>query len=135
MKVLFNLPAMRIHLLIKTRHWMLIPLMVLSTACSFDNEEDLFADEVCLTDDVTFSGFVKPLIDRSCSSCHNSALASGNVNLETFSTIKPVIEDGRFLGTIHHRPGFSPMPQGGPKLSDCELSKIERWIEDGFPDN
>lgn len=117
------------------RSGLLSLLLIFNISCTFDNEEDLFADEVCLTEDVTFSGFVKPLIDTKCRSCHNSALASGNVNLEDFSKLKPTIEDGRFLGSISHSPGLSPMPKGGAKLSDCDISKVEKWIAAGFPEN
>lgn len=114
---------------------LLSPAIFCFTSCSFDNEEDLFADEICLTDEVTFSGTIAPLIENNCIACHNSALPSGNINLENYSQLKPLLENGRFLGSISHSPGFSPMPKGGPKLSDCDIAKVERWIEDGFPEN
>ena len=123
------------HFVLTTRIWLLIPVVFFLTGCSFDNEEDLFADEICLTDEVTFSGTIEPLIDKNCIACHNSALPSGNINLEDYNQLKPLIENGRFLGSISHSRGFSAMPKGGPKLSDCDISKVEKWIEEGFPEN
>jgi hypothetical protein len=115
--------------------WLLASLILSCVSCSNDNEEELFAHEVCLSEEVSFSGFVKPLIDNRCSSCHNSALASGSVNLEDYQQLKQAINNGRFLGAIHHDPGFSPMPKGGAKLSDCDIEKIESWIQAGLPEN
>ena len=115
--------------------WLLSFLLLFGTGCSSDNEEELFADEVCLSEEVSFSGFVKPLIDSRCGSCHNSTLPSGNVNLEDYQQLKGVVNSGRLLGSIHQEPGFSPMPKGGAKLSDCDIEKIESWISAGLPEN
>ena len=105
--------------------------------CTFDNEETLFKDLVCpeIIAPVGYSGFVKPLLEKRCVSCHSSMLASGNVNIENYERLKVYIENGKFLGAIHHLPGFSPMPQGESKLSDCDLEKIEEWINIGYPEN
>lgn len=110
---------------------------MLLAGCTFDNEEALFKDVVCpeIVEPVSYLTFVKPLLDRRCLSCHNSNLPSGNVNIQTYDLLKPHIENGSFLGAIHHTPGFSPMPQGSAKLSDCDIEKIESWINNGFPQN
>lgn len=110
-------------------------VIILGTSCSFDKEEEIFAHEVCEPENITFSGFVKPLIDSKCIACHNSVNPSGNVNLESFNSLKPHIENGKFLGSINHSPGFSPMPKGGTKLSDCDISKVKSWIDEGFANN
>lgn len=103
--------------------------------CTFHNEEILFADEVCdPTGEITYSSFVKPIIETRCATCHNADIPSGSVNLESFDKLRGQIENGKFLGVIKHSPGFLPMPQGGTKLSDCEIQKIEMWIIDGFPE-
>jgi hypothetical protein len=111
-------------------------LTLLLFNCTFDNEEDLFSDEVCDTyGDITYSSFVKPIIERNCVTCHNSTLSNGNVNLESYDALTDHVESGRFLGAIDHLPGFSPMPQGGAKLSDCTIETIELWISEGYPEN
>jgi hypothetical protein len=40
----------------------------------------------------------------------------------------------RMLGALRGTAGFSAMPQGGTKLSDCDISKVEKWINSGFPE-
>lgn len=111
--------------------------VLLFASCTFDNEEALFKDVVCLEiiEPVSYSGFVKPLLEKRCVTCHSSMLASGNVNIESHARLKVYIENGKFLGAIRHLPGFSPMPQGDSKLSDCDLEKIENWINSGYPEN
>ncbi len=104
--------------------------------CTFHNEEILFADEVCnTTGEITYSSFVRPIIENRCVSCHNADIPSGSVNLESYSGLTVQVENGRFVGAIKHRPGFAPMPQGETQLSDCNIEMIEIWISNGFPEN
>lgn len=112
-------------------------VLLLVVGCTFDDEETLFKDVVCpeISAPVSYSGFVKPLLEKRCVSCHNSFLSSGNVNLEDHARLMTHIENGKFLGAIRHAPGFSPMPQGEAKLSDCDIEKIESWINAGYPEN
>jgi hypothetical protein len=106
-------------------------------ACTFDNEETLFKDLVCpeINEPVTYSGFVKPLLEKRCVSCHSSALASGSVNVENYEKLIAHIENNSFLGAIRHSPGFTPMPKGEAKLSDCDIKKLESWINAGYAEN
>lgn len=97
----------------------------------------LIKDVVCpeITELVSYSGFVKPLLEKRCISCHSSILSSGNVNLENYEKLKVHVENNEFLAAIRHTPGFTPMPQGEPKLSDCDIEKIQNWINNGYPEN
>lgn len=103
--------------------------------CTYRNEEEVFAEQICNVGDITYSGFIKPLIEKRCVSCHNAVLPSGNVLLQDYKNLAVVVEDGRFLGATRHDPGFQPMPQGEAKLSNCDILKIEKWIGQGFPEN
>jgi hypothetical protein len=29
----------------------------------------------------------------------------------------------------------SAMPQGQPKLSDCDIGKVKKWVNAGYPEN
>ena len=84
----------------------------------------------CDTLNVTYNGSVLPIFDQYCLSCHNSASSQGGINLEDYSVVAQLAENGTLLGAIRHEPGYSPMPQGGNKLSDCDIAKIEVWIRD-----
>ena len=39
------------------------------------------------------------------------------------------------MGAINHLNGYAAMPQGGGKLTDCEISKLQKWIDNGKLNN
>lgn len=112
----------------------LIPIGCFS-ACYYDVEETLYAGLECETESVQYSDEVRLILDNSCMICHNAASNFGNIKLETYEQVVLRVEDGRLLGAIRHEEGYSPMPQGNPKLSDCQISQIEAWIDAGYPQN
>lgn len=83
----------------------------------------------------TYAAAVKPIIDANCVGCHNGAAAPLGINLTTYAGLKTVALDGRLSGAINHQPGFTPMPMNAPKLSDCKISQITKWIQAGSPNN
>ena len=88
--------------------------------------------------DVSYSFTIKPVLQSNCYTCHSNANASGfgaNIRLEDYNDVKAVSDDGRLLGSIRHESGYSPMPKGGSKLSDCTILQIEIWIENGSQNN
>jgi Cytochrome C oxidase, cbb3-type, subunit III len=89
----------------------------------------------CDTTLVKFSDYVSPLIQSSCKGCHNPNSTNGGINLTTHAEIKASIQTGKFMGSIKHTTGFSAMPKGGAKMSDCQIKKIQRWINLGALDN
>lgn len=113
-------------------------------ACSKDNEEDLYGENgddngdnqtQCDTENVSYATQVWPVIESSCISCHSGAGANAGIRMENHAQLVEVINSGRFLGAIRQESDFSAMPQGGPKLDECTIEKIEAWIADGMPDN
>ncbi len=89
----------------------------------------------CDTTAFTFGATVKPMIDKWCVGCHTTNNAGGGHDLSSYSGIKQSISTGKFLGSINHTPGFSQMPKGASKLSDCELGAIRKWLDAGAPNN
>jgi hypothetical protein len=57
------------------------------------------------------------------------------VHTDSRQGLMDAVNSGRLWGALNHQTGFSPMPKDAPKLSDCDLSKIRIWIDDGTPDN
>lgn len=111
--------------------------IVFLAACSYNNEEELYPNETCDTTNVTYSIDIKPIFEQNCYSCHSSSAQTlyGNLNLEDFDNIQRVVDDGHLLKNIKHEPDGIPMPKGGGKLSDCNILKIENWINQGIPNN
>ncbi len=89
----------------------------------------------CDTANVTFGNSITTIINNKCGGCHSANAASGGVNLSAYSGVKAKVDDGKLWGAINHLPGYSPMPQGGGKLSDCEIAQFRKWIAAGAPNN
>jgi len=107
------------------------------TSCYYDNEDDLYpfdSSKSCDTINMTYTNNIKPILDNNCISCHQSSNPSGGVLLDSYDQVINQVDNGRLSGAVNHKPGYSPMPQGGGKLSDCDLSKIDSWINSGSPE-
>jgi cytochrome c5 len=113
-------------------------LLSMGVACSSDNEEDVAPQpqpQPCDTENVTFAETVTPILSANCYSCHSTSVATAGIVLDTHAGVKKQADNGSLIGTITHAAGFTPMPQGGAKLSDCNIEKIKKWVEDGAEDN
>jgi len=89
----------------------------------------------CDSSAFTFSQTIQPLLNQYCKGCHNTTGASGGVNLDNYNGVKTVAASGRLMNVITHRPGVPAMPQGGNKLSDCQIKQVEKWISAGALNN
>lgn len=127
------------HQTIKLKMFLLLLMFssaMLLQSCYKDNEEDLYpGPNDCNTENVSFSQTVMPVITNNCVACHSGSAPSGGISLTTYSEVVTSVDGGRFLGAIKHETGFSAMPQGGAKLSDCKISQIEAWIDQGKKNN
>ena len=108
---------------------------MLTESCYYDVEEEIYPIVTCDTASISFSDDVLPIIQDNCYTCHNQAANFGNVTLEGYDNLRIHVDNGNLLGTITWSPGFSPMPQTGAKLLDCEVAKIDKWIKIGAPNN
>jgi uncharacterized membrane protein len=128
------------HLTIKLNRLILVfaaGLLISLTSCYKDNEEELYPDNgtTCNTQNVSFGQTIEPIINNNCVSCHTGAGASGGIQLDNHATISDAALNGRLLGAIRHDAGFSAMPQGGNKLTDCEIQQFEAWTTQGALNN
>lgn len=113
--------------------WVLLISGLVTTGCKYNSEEALYA---CSSADVRYSTTVANILTEfSCRNCHNNFTTPRGVNLDSYAGVKAEVINGRLYGAINHDPGFSPMPQGSPKLSDCNIKKIKAWIDAGAPNN
>lgn len=117
-------------------------LAALIASCTWNNEEDLYSDGTGANCDgsaeVTFSGTVMPIISARCLSCHGATTAANmgsGVRLDTHELVKLRAGNGSLAGVINHASGYPQMPQASAKLSDCQISLIEEWINNGAPNN
>jgi hypothetical protein len=89
----------------------------------------------CDTINVTYTASVLPLVTTKCRGCHSGTNPSGGLDLTTHQKLQAIALDGRLMGSITHTSGYVAMPQGGSKLSDCEIDMVRIWINDSAPNN
>jgi len=105
----------------------------LSLSCSKDN--DTGPKHPCDTIEVTFSGVIQPLLQQNCFECHGDGSTRGDVILDTYEDVNEIVLDGRLYGAVNHLAGYSAMPYFRDQLDSCSLYFINKWIEEGAPDN
>jgi len=113
-------------------------LLLVLNSCYYDKESQLYPySGSCDTLNVTYSTTIRAIIQNGgCLGCHTSPAASGgNIVLDNYNGIKTIAQTGRLYGAINHSPGFHPMPQSGGKLTNCDISKVKKWIDSEIPNN
>lgn len=83
----------------------------------------------------TYAAVIKPMLDTKCVGCHSTTSPGGNINLSTYASVRTVALNGKLYGSIAQQAGYSPMPKSSPKLSDCEITQVQRWIAAGALNN
>jgi hypothetical protein len=120
------------------KKYLIISILAASTifgSCYYDVEEELYPTLECSTNGVTYSGVVEPIIKSKCYKCHDAANNNGNITLEGYANLKQYVDSGQLLGAIKHLSGFSAMPKNEAKLIDCNIQKIEAWVNEGALQN
>jgi hypothetical protein len=104
-----------------------------AVGCYNDIEEELYGS--CVTSNIHFQTVTQVLSANGCNGCHSGAGASAGIDLSTYTGISTVAQNGRLYGSISQSAGFKAMPQGGAKMSACDISRIKAWIDAGAPNN
>ncbi len=86
---------------------------------------------VCDTTAAKYSANISKIINDNCMSCHTT----GATKIGTHAELSVVANNGRLMGAIKHLNGFQPMPSQNTYLSDCEIKKIQKWIDNGTPND
>lgn len=108
-------------------------VFLLIGACSSVNKEELTTGD-CKFTVSTFSANVQPILQNNCFSCHTGSAPSGGFDMAQFQEIKNRAVSGILSDAINHR-GNLKMPYNLPKLSDCDIKKIDAWITAGANEN
>ncbi len=91
----------------------------------------------CQTENMSFANDVMPIMNQSCntSNCHDKITVAAGIRLDTFPTIRDNAD--KIVQAINHAAGVKPMPypSGADKLSDCDINKIEAWVNQGKKNN
>ncbi|MEQ8323965.1 MAG: hypothetical protein RIC15_00160 [Vicingaceae bacterium] len=106
------------------------------SSCYYDVEEELYPVG-CDTSSVSYSNDVVPVLVSSCYSCHAGAAPTGGASFDDHASLTSVMgrTSAQFFCRIKFESGCNPMPQGGNKLSDCSILKLETWYANGAANN
>lgn len=128
---------MRTRLFFLKTGGMLLIVGGLLGGCYYDNEKTLYGLTTCDSTFVSssFSTDVLPLLEAHCNRCHAGSSPSGDISLDTYSTVSNYVSNGSLIGSIKHDPGFKAMPEGKGKLDPCDIKKIQSWIDTGAANN
>lgn len=115
-------------------------LVLAISSCYYDKEELLYhtVSNVPCTDTagvVSYAQKVAPMLQQYCYSCHSGNFPSGNIAMGTYTADKAIGQNGSLYGSINHASGYSPMPQGMPKMSSCQIAVVKKWIDAGMQNN
>lgn len=110
-------------------------VIISANSCKNDNAALLYPPDACDTTNVTYSGTILPIIRDNCYRCHAGSQTVGPFNLDSYADLSIRAANGQLWGAVSHQSGFSPMPKDAPQLSDCNLAKIKKWLDDGYPNN
>lgn len=88
----------------------------------------------CDTNVYTYSGVVAGIMKTNCEGCHNGSSASGGVDLSSYTLVKNAVSNTNFTKCIKYTSGVSAMPPSY-QLDNCDLTRIEKWIAAGTPNN
>ena len=112
-----------------------ISTTLLISSCYYDKADLLYGGNTGPCTDssgtVSYAQKVVPLLQQYCYSCHTGSFPSGNQLMGTYTADKAMALNGKLYGTIAHAAGYSPMPQGMAKLSNCQIPVIKKRIDRG----
>jgi hypothetical protein len=118
-----------------------VTIILIFSSCKKENEETLINKQggpaACDTSNIQYTNNVVAILINNCYECHNrsNGINEAGVNLGIYANVKSLVDNGFIIGVITHAPGYPPMPDGRPKLSDCDINKIKAWINTGAPNN
>lgn len=108
------------------------------SGCIYKTEADLNPAFVCDTTNMNYAKIKAVLENNTCMTCHSTSTANvsgGGYHLDTYDNVKAFSVDSLLYKAVTHDPSVQPMPRptGSPKISDCDISKISRWMQNNFP--
>lgn len=89
----------------------------------------------CDTTSVTYSTQIVKILTTNCTSCHNTTTSNGGVTLDSYAGVKAQADNGKLYGCASHSSGYKVMPPSGVRISECNITAIKLWIDEGAQNN
>ena len=89
----------------------------------------------CAGTAASYATNVKTILDNNCATagCHNASSRRAGYDLSSYAASVTSGGNKAFLGSIQHISGYSPMPDGGAKLSEADVKTLSCWVQNGMP--
>ena len=115
-----------------------ICIALLDNSCTWRKESDMVKPVVDTSKGpVTYTRDIAPIFAQYCISCHGPGGVEASIDFTTYDQVKLFTESDNSQGVmdrIKRDPGDPLlMPQGGPKLSQAIIDKIQAWKDTGCP--
>jgi uncharacterized membrane protein len=113
-------------------------ISISANSCTNANKEEIIPVVPCDTVGMSYTNDIVPILSGNCYACHGATTHStSGVNLEDYNTLKSYANgvEGQLYQNITHASSHPMPPPPIPKLSDCDISKILDWINQGAPNN
>jgi len=111
-----------------------VALVLVPLSCANNNEFDLYGVVECDTIDITWESSIAEILQNNCVVCHGPETSYNNVRHDSYEAELIVVNDGRLRGVVNHHNGYVQMPFDRPQLPECELQKINIWLDNGAPE-
>ncbi len=86
----------------------------------------------CDTTQLTFSETIWPMMQSYCTGCHSTVSPGGGIVIAGYDDMLALAGNGSLMGSIRYESAYSPMPVN-QALSECSITQLQKWIDDGFP--
>lgn len=130
----------------------MIGAVLVLAACTYNKWEEIKPKNAASTSacdtsaTVSYAADIVPIMNASCgaqdNNCHSSgSVVGGNVVLDVqigvayCATTPTSGPNGQLVSCITWDGNTSAMPKNGSKLSTCDIMKIQKWVNEGAPDN
>ena len=107
-------------------------LLFLLSSCTY-NELPISEVTICETNSPSFLDCVLPIFEESCVECHFNNNSDGIMPLTNYEEIQDKVVNGTVIESINREIGF--MPKNSERLSAEQILIIEKWYENGTPNN
>jgi len=108
---------------------LVLPMLLLFfvvTSCSSSSDDEII---IIPTNDVTYTGDIKVIIDSSCLNCHSDPpVNSAPMSLTTYQDVKESVMSRDLIGRVEN----GSMPPSGANLSAAQVQVIKDWEVGGF---
>lgn len=114
------------------RHILMMTALMALGGCYYDVEAELYPGRYCDLENVTWTNTIQPIIQTECAvpGCHVSG-GTGPGDFTTYTGVKGKVDNGSFGTVVLVERSMPP----NNVLDQCELDRLQQWVDAGAPQN